>query len=84
MSSAKWRLFYLGLSVLTVVVAVRDPICQKHASAVIRSQTLPKPMMNMITGAKMYHSAQVSYLRLTTLRPRQNGRNFADDIFVLV
>ena len=68
----------------------RSLICKKLTSVYVagQCQALPESMMTQMYDAFFHmvplgHNmlSELFYLHLNTLRPRQNGRHFADDIF---
>ena len=82
MSSAKWRLFCLGLRVLMEVNITHNPyIINIYASwkHVITCVWSICPINTRLNGPTFHH--MYGKMVHNTLRPRQHGRHFPDDIF---
>ena len=69
-SSGKWRAFWLGLNVLS-----------GHCFRYLRSISDKALYKSMLTKFNDVYICGSRLKSVNTLRPRQNGRRFADDIF---
>ena len=75
MSSAKWRLFCLGLNTL------KGSIVQVQVS-IWRAVWTPRVVMTSYCAISDDKVGIITVaVFINTLRPRENGRHFADDIF---